>query len=638
MPVPSQAVQRKLIAILSADVKGYTRLMGEDEDATVRTLTAYRGVMTTHIQEHRGRVVDSPGDNLLAEFSSIVDAVQCAVEMQKDLKARNARLPLNRRMEFRIGINLGDVIVEGERIYGDGVNIAARLESLAEEGGICISGTVHDSVKNKLALGYESLGGHRVKNIAEPVRVYRILVESEAGPQKKGRPKRIRPRHWWKAALAAGGGLVLLGMGIMLWNSYFHPIPLSTVVPREKAQMLELPAKPSIAILPFVNMTRDPKQEYFSDGFTEDLITDLSKVSGLFIIARNSTFKYKGKAVRPEKVGRELGVRYVLEGSVRRAADRIRITAQLVDTTTGYHVWAERYDRNWKDIFVLQDEVTQEIARALAVKLTEAEQRTVLRKETDNLEAFDSYLLGRTYLLSFTKEGIVQARWIFERAIALDPKYAAAYTDLGLTYLTEWVWQWSEDPQSLERAFELAEKAIAIDDSLPMAHILMGRVYLWKMLHEQAIAHLERAIALDPNDARAYVHLANVLNYAGRPVEAIGLVKKAMRLDPFNSDRYLWALGHAYLMSRQYEDAIEALKRTLKHNPDLLPPHILLAIIYSELNREDEARAEVAEILRINPNFSLKAWSRGRTLRSGVRYTRKKLPLALHRGGVERDS
>ncbi|NIS59570.1 MAG: hypothetical protein GTO13_02360, partial [Proteobacteria bacterium] len=300
--------------------------------------------------------------------------------------------------------------MEGERIYGDGVNIAARLEGLAEEGGICISGTVHDSVKNKLALGYESLGEHTVKNMAEPVRVYRILMEPETGSQKVGRPKRIYPRHWWKAGLAAGGGLVLLGMGIMIRNVYFRPIPLPTVVPPEKAQMLELPTKPSIAILPFVNMTEDPKQEYFSDGLTEDLITDLSKVSGLFIIARNSTFKYKGKAVKPEKVGRELGVRYVLEGSVRKAAERVRITAQLVDTTTGYHVWAERYDRDWKDIFVLQDEVTQKIVRALAVKLTEAEQRTVLRKDTDNLEAFDSYLRGREYLLSSTHEGMVEAR------------------------------------------------------------------------------------------------------------------------------------------------------------------------------------------------------------------------------------
>jgi adenylate cyclase len=607
--------------------------MGVDEDATVRTLTAYRRVMTTHIQEHRGRVVDSPGDNLLAEFSSIVDAVQCAVEMQKDLKTKNARLPLNRRMKFRIGINLGDVIVEGERIYGDGVNIAARLEALAEEGGICISGTVYDSVKNKLALGYEPLGENTVKNIAEPVRVYRILMEREAGSRKEGRPKRILPRHWWKVALAAGGGLVFLGMGIMIWNLYFRPIPLSTVVPPEKAQMLELPDKPSIAILPFVNMTEDPEQEYFSDGLTEDLITDLSKISGLFIIARNSTFEYKGKAVKPEKVARELGVRYVLEGSVRRAADRVRITAQLVDTTTGYQVWAERYDRNWEDIFLLENEVTQEIVRALAVKLTEVEQRTVLRKDTDNLEAFDSYLRGKKYLLTSTKEGMVQARRMFERAIDLDPKYAAAHTDLGLTYLNEWTWQWSDDLQSLERAFELAEKAIDLDDSLPMTHILMGRVYLWKMLHEQAIAYLERAIALDPNDAGAYVHLANVLNYAGRPVEAIGLVKEAMRLDPLNSDRYLWALGHAYLMSRQYEDAIEALKKTLKHNPDLLPPHILLAIIYSELNREDEARAEVAEILRINPNFSLEGWRQRRPYKDQAELERNL--NALHKAGLK---
>ena len=602
--MPSQVLERKLTAILSADVEGYSRLMGEDEEATVRTLTAYRGVMAKLIQKHGGRVVDSPGDNLLAEFASVVDAVRCAVEIQEEFRARNTELPENRKMQFRIGINLGDVILEGERIYGDGVNIAARVENLSEGGGICISGTVYDQIENKLALGYEYLGEQAVKNIKKPVRVYRVLMEPEAAGSL--------PRHRRRAYLALVGIVIAGAIALAIWNHYLRPTAPPAVVPSEQIPAIELPDKPSIAVLPFVNMSGDPEQEYFSDGITEDLIIDLSKVSGLFVIARNSVYNYKGKAVKPEKVSQELGVRYVLEGSVRKSGDRVRITAKLVDGTTGYHVWAERYDRNLKNIFALQDEVTQKIVAALAVKLTEAEQERVLRKDTDNLEAYDYYLHGREYFFRFTKETMAQARHMFERAIDLDPEYAAAYVGLGLTYFNEWTWQWSQDPQSLEQAFELAQKAIVLNDSLPMAHILMGKIYLWKKQHEQAIAELERAIALDPNDSDAYAHLANILNFAGRSEEAIGLVKKAMRLNPLYSVRYLWSLGHAYLMTRQYEKAIAAVQRALKQNPDFLPPHILLAIIYSELGREEEARDEAAEVLRINPNFSLEVWRQRR--------------------------
>ncbi|MBI3304547.1 MAG: hypothetical protein HYZ72_20990, partial [Deltaproteobacteria bacterium] len=354
-------MERKLTAILSADVQGYSRLMGQDEEATIRTLTAYREVMATLIRQYRGRVVDSPGDNLLAEFASVVDAVQCAVEIQQALKARNTELPLERKMEFRLGLNVGDVVVEGERLYGDGVNIAARLENLAEPGGICISGTVYDQVETKLALEYEHLGEQTVKNIVKPVRVYRVRME----PPSPGQPQGVAP------TISQPG--------------------------------LPLPDKPSLAVLPFVNLSSDPEQEYFSDGMTEDLITDLSKLSGLFVIARNSVFTYKGKAVKVEEVGRELGVRYVLEGSVRRADDRVRITAQLVDATTGYHLWAERYDRELKDIFALQDEITQKIVFALKVKLTKEEQERFRRYPTDNLEAYDSFLHGLEYFYRYTK-------------------------------------------------------------------------------------------------------------------------------------------------------------------------------------------------------------------------------------------
>ena len=554
-----EPVHRKLAAVLSADVKGYSRLMGEDEEATIRTLTSYREVMANLIQRHRGRVVDFPGDNLLAEFSSVVDAVRCAVEIQDALRARNVELPENRKMEFRIGINLGDVIVEGERIYGDGVNIAARLEGLAEGGGICISGTVYDHIENKLAFDYESLGQHSVKNIRKPIRVYRVGVKADAAVPEAGRE-------------------------------------------------LKVPEKPSIAVLPFVNMSGDPEQEYFSDGITEDLITDLSKISGLFVIARNSTFMYKGKPVKVDQVGQELGVRYVLEGSVRKVGDRVRITAQLVDASTGGHLWAERYDRDLEDIFALQDEVAQKIVSALAVKLTDDEQERLERGYTDNLEAYDYFLRGLEYFNRLTKEGTDQARRLFERAIDLDPEFAAAYGHMSLTHWLEWSFGWTQDLQCLEKAFELAQKAAALDDSLPEAHRILGILYLWKKQHDQAIALIERAIALNANYADAIWQLGQVLSFAGRPEEAIGLVKKAMRLDPMYPVSYLWDLGHACMLAGRYEEAIVALKRVLHRNPNFHPAHIYLAITYSELGRAKDAQAEAAEFARMSSPMSWEDW------------------------------
>jgi len=554
-----EPVHRKLAAVLSADVKGYSRLMGEDEEATIRTLTSYREVMANLIQRHRGRVVDFPGDNLLAEFSSVVDAVRCAVEIQDALRARNVELPENRKMEFRIGINLGDVIVEGERIYGDGVNIAARLEGLAEGGGICISGTVYDHIENKLALDYESLGQHSVKNIRKPIRVYRVGVKADAAVPEAGRE-------------------------------------------------LKVPEKPSIAVLPFVNMSGDPEQEYFSDGITEDLITDLSKISGLFVIARNSTFMYKGKPVKVDQVGQELGVRYVLEGSVRKVGDRVRITAQLVDASTGGHLWAERYDRDLEDIFALQDEVAQKIVSALAVKLTDDEQERLERGYTDNLEAYDYFLRGLEYFNRLTKEGTDQARRLFERAIDLDPEFAAAYGHMSLTHWLEWSFGWTQDLQCLEKAFELAQKAAALDDSLPEAHRILGILCLWKKQHDQAIALTERAIALNANYADAIWQLGQVLSFAGKPEEAIDLVKRAMRLNPVYPVVYLWDLGHAYMLAGRYEEAIAALTRTLHRNPNFHPAHIYLAITYSELGRAEEAQAEAAEFARMSSPMSWEDW------------------------------
>ncbi|NIQ40101.1 MAG: guanylyl cyclase, partial [Proteobacteria bacterium] len=405
------------------------------------------------------------------------------------------------------------------------------LTAYREGGGISISGTVYDHIENKLALGYEYLGEHTVKNIKKPVRVYRVLMEPGARAEVK-REKKPGLRRWQWAALVVAAVLVVGAAAVGIWSFYLRHFPSPEDVPSHKIQALELPDKPSIAVLPFTNLSDDPEQEYFSDGITEDLITDLSKISGLFVIARNSVFVYKGRAVKIAEVGRELGVRYVLEGSVRKSKGRVRITAQLADATTEGHLWAERYDRDLKDIFSLQDEVAGKIVAALAVKLTEDEQKRLVRKYTDSMEAYDSLLHGFEYKYRFTKEANLQARHMYERAIDLDPEFALAYAFLGLTHFHEWSFGWSQDPQSLEQAFGLAQRAIALDDSLPEAHAILGEVYLWRKQHEQAIAELQTTIALSPNDADGIVRLANILNWTGRPEEATGLVKKAMRLNP----------------------------------------------------------------------------------------------------------
>ncbi len=602
----TSAVKRKLAAILSADVQGYSRLMGDDEVATIRTLTEYRELMSRLIQKHAGRVVDSPGDNLLAEFSSVIDAVQCAVEVQTELALRNAELPAERQMHYRIGINVGDVVVEEERIYGDGVNIAARLESLAEGGGICISGAVHEQIENKLDLAFAYQGEQSVKNIAKPIQVYQVRWEAaDLAPTTIDSdllPLRPRPPGPGSLIILGLVVLVILGIGAFALKGWY---PLLSSSAFWNPPSLPLPDKPSIAVLPFTNMSGDPEQEYFSDGITEDIITDLSKISGLFVIARNSSFSYKGRALDVEQVGLDLGVRYVLEGSVRRANERVRINAQLLDATTGGHVWAERYDGEMQDIFALQDQVTQQIVQALHVTLTADEQTRLIRKSTDNLEAYDFVLRGESYLWRTTKESLIQSRHLFEQAIALDAQYAAAYAWLGWADLIGVVMQWEQDPQVLQRARELVQQAVALDDSLPVAHRLLGYIYLFQKQHEPAITELERAVALDPNDADNYAWFGNALNFVGRPQEALGFIQQAIRLNPRYPFLYLYFLGHTYRTLGQLEEAIAVLKRTLAHNPDFLPAYYNLVLSYVELGRIEEARTVATEIRRLSPNFSV---------------------------------
>jgi adenylate cyclase len=514
-------------------------------------------MITEVIRNFSGRVVDSPGDNLLAEFTSVVNAVESAVEIQRELKAKNAELPEDRRMEFRIGINLGDVIEEGERIYGDGVNVAARIEGLAEGGGICISGTAFDHVEGKLGLKLEYLGEQSVKNIKKPVRVYRIEME---------------------------GGV-------------------SDV---ETRQELPLPDKPSIAVLPFVNMSGDPEREYFSDGISEEIITGLSNIPQLFVIARNSSFSYKGKPIKVQQVGRELGVRYVVEGSVRKAAERVRITAQLIDATTGHHLWAHRYDRDLKDIFVLQDEITMKIMTALQVKLTEGEQAQVWARGTSNLEAYEKTLEGRQHWYRFNKEGNIQSRQMAEEAIAMAPAYPSAYLLLAWTHILDVMLGLSKFPEeSIDWAGKLAQKAIALDKSLASAHSVLGYVYLMKRQHDKAIAQGERAVSLSPSAADSHALLGRTLHFMGRSEEALSMYDKAIRLNPLPPSWYYHQLNNVYLSLRMYEEAINAAQKAIRQEPNNLWAHIGLMLAYDYSGRDKEAHAEAAKVLKIDPKFSV---------------------------------
>ena len=601
----TQDVKRKLTAILSADVEGYSRMMSEDEVSTIRTLKKHKKTITSLVQQYRGRVVDAPGDNLLAEFASVVDAVQCAVDIQREIAECNEESTQECKMYFRVGVNLGDVVEEEDRIYGDGVNIAARMESLCEGGGICISGTAFEHVENKLDLEFEDLGEHDFKNMAKPVRVYRVLSIPGAAAHRVIQAKKSMGTRWRNISLSLASVLIIAIAAALFWNFYFRPSGLQLEPASMEKMALPLPDKPSIAVLPFVNMSGDPNQEYFSDGITENIITDLSKIYNLLVISRSSTFAYKGKQVKIEQVAEDLNVRYVLEGSIQKSADKIRINAQLIDAK-GHHLWADRYDGDLKDIFVLQDEITHKIVQILRVEVREAELKRIRRIPTENLTAFETYLRGVEFILDRRKSTNEQARELFEKAIELDPEYAAPYAGLSMTYYREWLWGWSSDPRVMEKASQLAKKAISLDDSYAGAYRVMSMIYLWKdRQHEQAIAAAEKAIALDPNYAAGYTTLAESLKFAGKPEKVVELMDKAMRLNPRYSPWYLFQSGSSKYYLGQYDEALALLKKAVIHLRNHLPTHEYLAAIYTEFGMEEEARAEVAEILRITPNYTL---------------------------------
>jgi len=560
--VAENGYKRRLAAILSADAVGYSRLMGSDEAYTIRTITECRQIFKSHIHEHDGRVVDSPGDNILGEFSSVINAVNSAINIQKELKAKNEGISEDRRMLFRIGIHLGDVIQEGKRIYGDGVNIAARIEGLAEEGGICISGSVYDQIKGKIHLSYESLGEQSLKNIENPIRIYRIVEESSFSFQM---------------------------------NREF-----------------KLPDKPSIAVLPFTNMSGNPEQEYFSDGLTEEIITGLSKLPQLLVIARNSSFTYKNKPVRIQQVSRELGVKYVLEGSVRSAGERLRVTAQLIDGTTGQHLWSERYDRPMADIFSVQDDITLQIVVAMRVNLTEGEQARLQVKHTDNLEAYFELLKASEYFKKFDKFNNILARQSYERAITIYPEYAVAYSALAFTYLLDaWV-GWTENPQqAIKKAFEYSRKSLTIDDTDAWAHATMGICCLLSRQWEKAVKAGDLSTTLCPNSADILGLFCITLRSVGRVDEALFMIEKAIRLNPMPPEWYLHELATCFRLLGQYEKAIMILKENLNRNPDYIMSRINLTATYSMAGDMDKARRQAKEVLELYPNFSAGRFMKG---------------------------
>ena len=599
-------MERRLAAILAADVVGYSRLMGEDEAGTYVALKTLREeLIEPLISAHEGRIIKLMGDGILAAFTSAVQAVSSAAAIQRALAERNVDPPANRPIHVRIGINLGDVIVEGDDLYGDGVNLAARLEGIADPGGICISRNVYEQVHGKVDVAFRDLGVREVKNIPEPVHVFAAVPGGEkAAVATPARRRRVtRARLIGSAVVVA---LVVAG-GVAAWLRPWSP----GIEPASMARMaLPLPDEPSIAVLPFANTSGDLEQEYFADGITDDLTTDLSKLAGLFVISRNSAFTYKGKAVKVRDVAEELGVRYVLEGSVRRAGDQVRINVQLVDALDGKALWAERYDRALTGIFELQDDITARIADALRVQFAGAADDTALEQhQTESAEAYDLVLWARKLLNRFDRKKADEARDLLERAIDLDGGYARAYGLLAHYYLDLWR-LWGEDRDlNLSRAEDHAERAAALDPRDAGPHVTLAQVSMFRRDFDKADAEADAALARAPGDAVALANLGSMLRYIHRPEEAADVLDRAIRLDPFHPAYYLEWLGDAYFLLGRLDECVDVLERGIALQPDFVALHVISAKCYAALGDDDKARKAVAEILRNNPNFTVTAFA-----------------------------
>jgi adenylate cyclase len=606
-------MKRTLKAILAADIVGYSRLMESDEAGTVaRQKTLFSEIVQPAIARSNGRIVKLMGDGVLIEFGSVVEAVTCAVNLQKAVEVNQSDVSKEHRFLYRIGINLGDVFHENDDIFGDGVNIAARLEQLAEPGGICISGTVYDHLKSNIPVGYEALGDIKVKNIEQPVRVYRILLDGGmqdvVSLHKVGAPIRLWRTIAFATVLSILGFLSLWMMIRSAQKDYVQPSAVEPA-PDQGSDGTTLTAavnRQSIAVLPFDNLGDPNEQSYFSDGMTEDLITDLSQVSGLFVIARNTVFTYKGRAVNVKQVGQELRVRYVLEGSVRKSGDRFRINAQLIDTQTGGHVWAERYDRHLTDVFAIQDDVVTRIVAALSVTLNADEEIRLARTEKIDPNAYDALLRGLEKLRRFSLETNLEARAFFETAIEIDPGFARAYADLALTYALEAEQSWTNEPEAAkQKALDYGSKALELDPSVSQVHFVLSVVYRNLNRAEESVDAARLSVELEPSYADGFATLALSLNSVGQPQEALVALERATELNPLRPFFYVWAEGQAYYLMGQFERAATLFEEVARSNPQFSAAHKMLAVTYVELGRMEDAQWAAHELLVAAPGFTL---------------------------------
>jgi TolB-like protein/class 3 adenylate cyclase/Flp pilus assembly protein TadD len=595
--VTEGSAERRLAAILSADVAGYSRLMAADEEGTVRRLAVAREEVARVLGLQRGRLVDFTGDNFLAEFPSALAAVTAAVEIQRVLAAGNRSVPPDLRMEFRIGVHLGDVRVEEGRLYGDGVNIAARLEQHAPPGGLCLSSAVHDQVARRIGLACEDLGALALKNIPQPVRAFTVRLgrSAERPARRAGRLRR--------AAVALGAALALGALALLAsW-----PAPLGWLFDAAGLTSLPdappLPDRPSLAVLPFANVGGDPAQEYFSDGITDELTTAFARVPGLFVISRSSAFTYKGKPVRVEDVGRELGVRYVLEGSVRRAGDRLRISAQLSDARSGFQLWSERYDRDLADVFAVQAEIAEAIIAAAGVEIRDEVRERVRLHPTAAIGAYDAYLAAGANVRTNTRSGVLEARRLAEAALAIDPDYAPALTELALTHLIALGFCWETDPAGRERARTLLSRSLVLDPGHAQTNHGLGLVHLIGGRPQEAIPHFERAIELAPSFEPPRIGLSIAQAQSGAPLEALRTAQAALRLTPRPPPAARAVLALAQFRAGRVEEAVQIWEAARASTPDLLPVLFSLGSYYEGAGRHEEARAVVAEIRRVNPEL-----------------------------------
>jgi len=599
-PEGASSRKRKLAAILHADVVAFSRLMGEDEAGTHQALGRLRHAIDPLIAAQGGRIVGTAGDSVLADFSSVVDALNCAIEMQRAALAINEPLPPERRLELRIGINLGDVIVDGDDIFGDGVNIAARLQALAKPGTICISQTVYEHVRNKLHFHYRPLGSHHVKNIAEPIRAYAV--------EEAATVRRQRRRRWPLVAIAGTAAVAVAGFSVWALNPHVGRLQFglgSVAKPVEVATLASaarLEARPSVAVLPFKNLSGDASNDFFSDGITEDIIAALARFSNLLVISKSSSFPYRNSNVAPTELGRLLNARYLLDGSVRRLGDRVRVGVQLTAATTGQVVWSETYKAEIDGIFAVQETIAKSVVGAAAVELTRFERERARAKPTSNLVAYEYVLRGRG--AHETRESNDEASELFQRAIDLDPNYAEAYAALGGSYYEAVISGWSEfRTQDLERAEALAQKALALDPATTRAHELLSTINLYRKRYDLALAQIDRALEFNPSDVDNYVTRGSILMWAGRAAEALPWLEGALRFDKANSVAAT-RLCMAYYFVHRYTEAIDACDRGLSHNPGRntqMLTHPFLAAIYAALNRQQDAKRERGIVARMWP-------------------------------------